>query len=80
MEPMLFKGGRPTLTYYAMKNADRLPEGVSVTRIGRNSDWQMMQRIVKLGWMEKRRTGPRGGIRYHLTVAGRAKLNEAKGE
>jgi len=47
------------------------PNGATVRRRGRGySDFDVIENLIRVGWLEKRAAGPRGGTRYFTTNAG----------
>ena len=54
-------------------------DGASVTRRAKGySDFDVIRNLVRLGWLEPRNAGPRGGVRYFTTPAGKAQLESLK--
>lgn len=70
--------GRFTHAYHALL-AGCDDTGTTVTRYALGfTDFDTMRAFVEHGMMEIRRTGPRGGARYHTTKKGRQALQEAR--
>ena len=78
MEPIhLIWRNKPTDYYSQLELA--VDGGVIPTRRKKGySNYDVLDNLVRIGWIEERMTGPRGGRRYHTTKAGRAALAEAK--
>jgi hypothetical protein len=68
--PRLHVGDRPTKAMVLLDRARTAP--VAVTVKGQWSDKPLLDRMAKAGWMEEKKSGPKGGRRYHLTQMGAA--------
>jgi hypothetical protein len=54
------------------------PDGATIQRRGRGySDFDVIENLIRVGWIEKRAAGPRGGARYFTTTAGLEALKGA---
>ena len=63
--------GRKTNSFYLLQDA-KTKGGATVTRrAGGFSDYGLIQNLIRLGWVEPKNTGVRGGIRFHITRRGR---------
>ena len=78
MEPIhLIWRNKPTDYYSQLELA--VDGGVIPTRRKKGwTNYEVLQNLVRCGWLESKPTGPKGGIRYHTTDAGRTALAEAK--
>jgi hypothetical protein len=78
MTKLIHKDGRPTRAYWLLHSAAAddgvLPSGGNQRR---RDEYNTLERLTKDGLAETRRSGPRGGIRYHITNAGMAALEGA---
>lgn len=72
--PSLKIGGKQTVA--AQKLAQGLTEtGAQIVRRGKGwTDYDVIRRLVRHGWLEEKQTGPRGGTRYFTTDAGKNAL------
>jgi len=69
-------GTRKTTAYYLLNDGLEF-DGASVTRRrGGYTDFDVIKNLMRLGWMECRQTGPRGGSRYYTTELGREQLEQ----
>ena len=79
MTKLIHKDGRPTRAYWLLHSAAAedgvLPSGGNQQR--RRDEYNTLERLTKDGLAETCRSGPRGGIRYHITNAGMAALEKA---
>ncbi len=58
--------------------AGQTVEGASVTRRQKGfSDFDVFRNLLRLGWLEGRAVGPRGGIKYFTTAAGVSAVNNS---
>jgi hypothetical protein len=73
LRPALRIGTRFTVAH--QKLTAGLVDGAAIIRRARGySDYDVINRLVTVGWLEPRRTGPRGGVRYYTTQAGKEAL------
>lgn len=77
MTKLIHKNGRTTNAYWLLNSA-AAEDGVLPLHERSRSEYQILERLTKEGLVETRRSGPRGGIRYHITNAGMAALEGAK--
>jgi hypothetical protein len=72
-------GGCLTETYHVLHAAAR--GGTTVTRrAGGWSNFNIVEALMRRGWIEPRPTGPRGGKVYFATRKGRYHMRRAVGE
>lgn len=78
MTKLTHKNGKTIAAYWLLHSA-AAEEGVLPfgNRPRRQSEYNILERLTKEGLTETRRSGPRGGIRYHITEAGKAALEAA---
>lgn len=78
MTKLIHKNGKTTAAYWLLHSAaaddGTMPSGGNRQR--RRSEYNILERLTKEGLTETRRSGPRGGIRYHITDAGLAALEQ----
>ena len=78
MIKLFHHASRPTAAYWLLHSATAddgvLPSGAPRHR---TREYNILERLTKEGLVETRRSGPRGGIRYHITKAGLAALEQA---
>lgn len=69
--PKLFVGARKTKAHLILEQG--LTEaGAGVTRRQKGyTDFDVIRSLMQVQWLEPRPTGPRGGVRYFTTAAGR---------
>ncbi len=67
-KPKLFVGSRPTNARHLL--IEGIERGVLATTYGGWSNKSTLDRLVDCGWMEVRRSGPRGGAYFHTTRLG----------
>jgi len=71
--------GKYTNAFYKLAAAEVEKGGVSVEKRGRGyTDWDIVGRLMRAGYLEGKRLGPRGGTRYVITDAGREAMSEAR--
>lgn len=78
MIKLTHQNGTTTAAYWLLHSAAAedgvLPSGGHQRR---RDEYNTLERLTKDGLAETRRSGPRGGIRYHITNAGMAALEGA---
>jgi hypothetical protein len=74
LRPALRIGARCTVAHQKL-TAGLVGDGAAIIRRARGySDYDVIERLVTVGWLEPRKTGPRGGTRYYTTQAGKQAL------
>jgi hypothetical protein len=74
LRPALRIGLRNTVAHKKL-TAGLNDDGATIHRRARGySDHDVIKRLVTVGWLEPRKTGPRGGVRYYTTQAGKEAL------
>ena len=64
--------GRATAAHQKLIDG-QTPDGARVVRRAKGfSDYDVVNGLVRAGWLEARASGPRGGTRYFTTPAGAA--------
>ena len=64
--------GRTTAAYQKLLDG-QTPDGARVVRRAKGfSDHDVINGLVRAGWLEPRASGPRGGTRWFTTAAGAA--------
>ena len=77
--PALVKGHRnPTERYWVLLDASRRTGATPTRRGGGWTNYPTIRELLDVEWLEKRHTGPRGGITYHATRKGRYHLRKAR--
>lgn len=77
--PALVKGSNtPTERYWIMRDASRRSGATPTRRAGGWTNYPTIRELLDVGWLEKRHTGPLGGIRYHATKKGRYHLRNVE--
>ena len=67
--------GRTTAAYQKLLDG-QTPDGARVIRRTKNfNDHNVINGLVRAGWLEARATGPRGGTRWFTTPAGAAAVS-----
>ena len=67
--------GRTTAAYQKLLDG-QTPDGARVIRRTKNfNDHNVINALVRAGWLEPRATGPRGGTRWFTTAAGAAAVS-----
>ena len=71
MVNLIFQG-RATAAHQKLLDG-QTPDGARVVRRAKGfSDYDVVNALVRAGWLEARATGPRGGVRWFTTAAGAA--------
>jgi hypothetical protein len=79
VKPINLTVGKRTTTAHDKLVAGLTSDGAQVVRRKKGySDYDVIRTLVRAGWLEERRTGPRGGVRYFTTPAGRVALDDCK--
>lgn len=73
--PSLKRGGRKTKAYLKLIEGQNTDGASIVRRKGGYSDHDVIESLLRCGWLEAKPTGPRGGLRYYTTQAGLQALN-----
>ena len=61
---------KKTTAYLKLIEGQR-PDGATVQRRARGySDFDVIENLIRVGWLEKKSAGPRGGARYFTTSEG----------
>jgi hypothetical protein len=76
--PHLEWRGRKTLAWDALQQAKKEPGGLAVTRRrGLNNNFHMLHKLAMFGFLEVKSSGPRGGVRFHITREGLIAIGES---
>jgi len=77
---LINKHNRPRPNFLALEKA-LIADGAVVveTTLARANTWRSYQNLMRSGLVEMRRSGPRGGMRYHATPEGGVMYLIAKG-
>ena len=70
----LLFNGKKTIAYSVLIQGLQPTGAVIVRKRGGWSDNTVFQNLVKIGWLEMRMSGPRGGSRYFTTDKGKSAL------
>jgi hypothetical protein len=73
MTPKLHVKNRPTAAYYLLHTASITAEGIKPeggTKQRRSNEYNTLENMKAAGWLFVDFTGPRGGARYRITLAG----------
>ena len=77
---MKLKVGSRFTHAYAVLLAGQSAAGATVTRRQKGfSDFDVIRNLSRLGWLEGRAVGPRGGTRYFTTAAGVVAISNSTG-
>ena len=73
--PSLRRGSRKTKAYFKLVEGQTTDGATIVRRKGGYSDHDVIESLLRCGWLEAKPTGPRKGLRYYTTPAGLQALN-----
>lgn len=81
MAPKMFINGEKSNAYKALELIGKASDGMPQNKLP-TSGWERWRTrsyvsasLLSVGWIEERRTGPRGGKRYFITEMGRHVLD-----